>query len=325
MIKLLKSNKIFILLILFLCIIFILNPKIYSESVLSAISVWAIKVLPVLFPFFIFTRIIVNLATFEAGKLDKYFNKLYRVPSFGLKIFLLSLISGYPMGAKLICSLNEQGKIQSKEAEKMMSFCSISGPMFIIGTVGVNIFLSYKAGLIILIANILSALINGLIYRKDKFLQKDQLYSGKNKNNNSDLISNAVYDSTISILLVCAYMVLSFLLIDVLLNIRLIDNITKGISTIFNCPQNFGAIKSSIIGLFEITRGIIELNNTSISLTIKTIIASGLIGFGGVSIILQSVSFLGKLNIPARTILKQKLTQGLICLIVTTPLAIIFI
>lgn len=322
MIKFLKSNKIIILTILFLCIIFILNPNIYSESVLDAITVWALKVLPVLFPFFIFTRLIVSLATFKAGKLDKYFNKLYRVPNFGFKIFLLSAISGYPMGAKLIYALNEEGKIKTREAEKMMSFCSISGPMFIIGTVGVNIFLSYKAGLIILIANILSALINGLIYRKDKFVEKEQIYLG---NKNENILSDTVYDSTISILLVCAYMVLSFLIIDVLLNIGLLNNITKAFCSIFDCPQNFETIKSSIIGLFEITRGIIELNNAGISLTIKTIIASGLIGFGGISILMQSLSFLNKLKIPAKTILKQKTTQGLICLIVTIPLAFIFI
>ena len=322
MIKFLKSNKIIILLILFICIIFILNPKIYSESVLSAISIWTLKVLPVLFPFFIFTRIIVSLSSFKAGRMDKYFNKLYRVPNFGFKIFLLSIISGYPMGAKLICTLNEQGKIKTKEAEKMMSFCSISGPMFIIGTVGVNIFLSYKAGLIILIANIISVLLNGLIYRKDKFVEKEQIYPGKK---NDNILSDTVYDSTMSILLVCAYMVLSFLIIDVLLNVGLLNNIAKAICTIFNCPQNFGTIKSSIIGLFEITRGIIELNNTGISLTIKTIIASGLIGFGGISILMQSLSFLNKLKISTKTILKQKFTQGVICLLVTIPLALIFI
>ncbi len=322
MIKFLKSNKIIILLILFVCIIFILNPELYSKSCLNAISVWTLKVLPVLFPFFVFTRIIVNLSEFKTNKMDKFFNNIYRVPKFGFKIFLLSVISGYPMGAKLICTLNEQGIIQKKEAEKMMSFCSVSGPMFIIGTVGVNIFLSYKAGLIILVANIIAALINGLIYRKDKYVEKEVSYSGKK---NDNILSSSVYDATLSILMVCAYIVISFLIIDVLINLHVIDNLSNAICTIFNCPQNFDTIKSSIIGIFEITRGIIELNNVNISLTLKTIIASGLIGFGGISILLQSLSFLNQLNISTKTIVKQKTTQALLCLIITIPLAIIFI
>lgn len=322
MIKFLKSNKIIILLILFVCIIFILNPELYSKSCLNAISVWTLKVLPVLFPFFVFTRIIVNLSEFKTNKMDKFFNNIYRVPKFGFKIFLLSVISGYPMGAKLICTLNEQGIIQKKEAEKMMSFCSVSGPMFIIGTVGVNIFLSYKAGLIILIANIIAALINGLIYRKDKYVEKEVSYSGKK---NDNILSSSVYDATLSILMVCAYIVISFLIIDVLINLHVIDNLSNAICTIFNCPQNFDTIKSSIIGIFEITRGIIELNNVNISLTLKTIIASGLIGFGGISILLQSLSFLNQLKISTKTIVKQKTTQALLCLIITIPLAIIFI
>lgn len=322
MIKFLKSNKIIILLILFVCIIFILNPELYSKSCLNAISVWTLKVLPVLFPFFVFTRIIVNLSEFKTNKMDKFFNNIYRVPKFGFKIFLLSVISGYPMGAKLICTLNEQGIIQKKEAEKMMSFCSVSGPMFIIGTVGVNIFLSYKAGLIILVANIIAALINGLIYRKDKYVEKEVSYSGKK---NDNILSSSVYDATLSILMVCAYIVISFLIIDVLINLHVIDNLSNAICTIFNCPQNFDTIKSSIIGIFEITRGIIELNNVNISLTLKTIIASGLIGFGGISILLQSLSFLNQLKISTKTIVKQKTTQALLCLIITIPLAIIFI
>ena len=122
------------------------------------------------------------------------------------------------MGAKLICTLNEQGIIQKKEEEKMMSFCSVSGPMFIIGTVGVNIFLSYKAGLIILVANIIAALINGLIYRKDKYVEKEVSYSGKK---NDNILSSSVYDATLSILMVCAYIVISFLIIDVLIIIVL--------------------------------------------------------------------------------------------------------
>lgn len=322
MIKFLKSNKIIILLILFVCIIFILNPELYSKSCLNAISVWTLKVLPVLFPFFVFTRIIVNLSEFKTNKMDKFFNNIYRVPKFGFKIFLLSVISGYPMGAKLICTLNEQDIIQKKEAEKMMSFCSVSGPMFIIGTVGVNIFLSYKAGLIILVANIIAALINGLIYRKDKYVEKEVSYSGKK---NDNILSSSVYDATLSILMVCAYIVISFLIIDVLINLHVIDNLSNAICTIFNCPQNFDTIKSSIIGIFEITRGIIELNNVNISLTLKTIIASGLIGFGGISILLQSLSFLNQLKISTKTIVKQKITQALLCLIITIPLAIIFI
>ena len=322
MIKFLKSNKIIILLILFVCIIFILNPELYSKSCLNAISVWTLKVLPVLFPFFVFTRIIVNLSEFKTNKMDKFFNNIYRVPKFGFKIFLLSVISGYPMGAKLICTLNEQDIIQKKEAEKMMSFCSVSGPMFIIGTVGVNIFLSYKAGLIILVANIIAALINGLIYRKDKYVEKEVSYSGKK---NDNILSSSVYDATLSILMVCAYIVISFLIIDVLINLHVIDNLSNAICTIFNCPQNFDTIKSSIIGIFEITRGIIELNNVNISLTLKTIIASGLIGFGGISILLQSLSFLNQLKISTKTIVKQKTTQALLCLIITIPLAIIFI
>ena len=74
MIKILKANKsqtatkakfkychkLIIAVLLVVCIIFISNPALYSKSCLNAISVWSFKVLPVLLPFFIFTKIIVE-------------------------------------------------------------------------------------------------------------------------------------------------------------------------------------------------------------------------------------------------------------------------
>ena len=73
------------------------------------------------------------------------------------------------MGAKLICEQYNKKYISSIEAEKMLSFCSVSGPMFMIGTVGFSMFNSYKAGVVIFVANIIACLINGLIFKNKSF------------------------------------------------------------------------------------------------------------------------------------------------------------
>lgn len=299
-----------------------INPSIYAKSCLNAISVWGFKVLPVLFPFFILTRMIVNLNGREKSVLDKFFNKVYHAPIGSFSTFFLSTLSGYPMGAKLICTQFENKQITNSDAKKMLSFCSVSGPMFMLGTVGIAILNSLKAGLIILISNIIASLINGLIYR-GKQEDKKIVFKTK-KQNHSNILSDSVYDSLISILMVGSYIVLSFITIDILNNLQITQFFSRVICGVFNAPKHQDVVFSILNGSIEITRGILNLSSTTISLRIKTIISSTLIGFGGVSIMLQSFSFLSKLQLSVKTMLIQKTTQAILCFVVTTALCLIF-
>lgn len=322
MIKSIKSNKLTIFIILIICLIFASNPKIYAQSCLNAVTVWAIKIFPVMFPFFVFTRIIINLSENKPNFMDKFFNKLYHTPTGSFKTFFLSALSGYPMGAKLICVQYEQNYINSADAKRMLSFCSISGPMFMLGTVGISILCSYKAGLIILIANIIASLLNGFLYRGNQTKNNNKTYSNKQI---KQTLGEHVYDSLNSILMVGAYIILSFLIIDMLNNLKIINVFSKTICSVFNIVNKQNVVTSIISGLLEMTRGIIDLNNTQVSLSIKTIISSFLIGFGGISVFLQNLHFLEKLKIKKSYILLQKFTQAIFSLLISIPLCALFL
>lgn len=254
--------------------------------------------------------------------MDKFFSKVYHTPAPSFLVFLLSTLSGYPMGAKLICSIYDDGAITRDEASRMLSFCSVSGPMFIIGTVGVGFLHSYIAGLIILIANIIASLINGLLYRGKPITTKTPTYIPPKKD---DILSNSVYDSLISILMVGAYIVLSFLIIDILKNFHIISGLSYAISSVLHVNNSQPIVEGVLTGMIEMTRGILSLGRLDCPLNIKTIISSGLIGFGGVSVMLQSASFLNKLHLPARKMLIQKFTQAIISILITIPIALLFI
>ena len=382
-----SKNKIITIIILAICFVFILNPSVYSKSCLNAISVWALNVLPMLLPFFIFTRIIVSICPPKKSVLDKPFKKFYNTPNGSFLIFFLSVISGYPMGAKLISNMYENKYIDNDDALSTLSFCSISGPMFMIGTVGVSIFHSYKAGLIIMIANLLASIFNGLIFRKrikskqiynkkedNNFLkgsnlqiknvdlalnreknlnktdkikdintEKDRIenrfikenledktnenkekkieQNSDNKNESSNILADSVYDSLNSILIVGVYIMLSFLIIDLLKNIGFISNVASAICGVFNVTDKQNVVESVLSGLVEITRGNLDLASTNISLQAKTIISSGLIGFGGISVLMQSSAFIKNLNLPISSIVTQKVCQGLLSTLFAIPLS----
>ncbi len=327
-----SKQKIIAFLILAICVIFISNPSAYSASALNAISVWAVSVLPVLLPFFVFTRIIIELIPPKKSVLDKPFKKFYNAPDGSFLIFFLSALSGYPMGAKLISNFHEKRLIDDTDALSMLSYCSISGPMFMVGTVGVSIFLSYKAGIIILISNILACLFNGFVFRrkqdKTKLQETASIRTPKNEeitteNDYSGVLPNSVYDALNSILIVGVYIMLSFLLIDLLKNMCVIENIASTICGVFNIDKYQDVVESVLSGLIEITRGNIDLSKTGLNIFYKTIISSGLIGFGGLSVMMQSLSFIKKLHLPFKTIFKQKLLQGVFATIIAIPFALI--
>ena len=382
-----SKNKIITIIILAICFVFILNPSVYSKSCLNAISVWALNVLPMLLPFFIFTRIIVSICPPKKSVLDKPFKKFYNTPNGSFLIFFLSVISGYPMGAKLISNMYENKYIDNDDALSTLSFCSISGPMFMIGTVGVSIFHSYKTGLIIMIANLLASIFNGLIFRKrikskqiynkkednnflkgsnlqiknvdlalnreknlnktdkikdlniekdrtenrfikekledktDEYKEKKIEQNSDNKNESSNVLADSVYDSLNSILIVGVYIMLSFLIIDLLKNIGFISNVASAICGVFNVTDKQNVVESVLSGLVEITRGNLDLASTNISLQAKTIISSGLIGFGGISVLMQSSAFIKNLNLPLNSIVTQKVCQGLLSTLFAIPLS----
>lgn len=310
------------MLLISMCVIIMFNPLVYSKSCLNALSVWAFKILPVMFPFFIFTRLIVNINTPNQNFMDKFFNKLYNTPTGSFSTFFLSILSGYPMGAKLISTKFQNNQISSRDAKKMLSFCSVSGPMFMIGTVGVGLLQSFKAGVIILISNIFASLLNGLIYRgKNKSNEKIFEYKTPRSNN---LLADSVYDSLISILMVGSYIVLSFIIIDLLKNLHITSTLSNIICCVFNISEQHDVVMSMINGFIEITRGILDLSLTTLTLKIKTIIASTLVAFGGFSILLQSINFLGKIKISIKTLLFQKTTQAILCLFISSLLCFIF-
>ena len=93
--------------------------------------------------------------------------KLYNCPSISSYILFMGIITGYPMGAKLCADCYEKNLITKEEIVRINSFTSTSGPMFIIGSVGIGLF-NPTAGIIIFVSHVLGALLNGLIYRNYK-------------------------------------------------------------------------------------------------------------------------------------------------------------
>ena len=303
-------------------LVFMSNPSTYMRSTLNGLNVWFYNVLPALLPFFIATRLLIFLTVENIRPLDKFTNKMFKVNNGG-KIFFLSIISGYPIGAKLINEAYKSGQVDLISAKKMMSYCSVSGPMFIIGSIGIGVFKSVKIGYILLLCHIIGAILNGIFFRNAYKNSKEQDTPHEfAKTTSTNILSDTMYDSIISILLVGGYIVFAFVLIDLLNNLMLMPTLSHILSNVFRLKNNQTTL-AFLNGMLEMTRGLINVGEQSLSTPLNICLSSFLIAFGGVSIFLQSLNFTKELKIKKSYFLFQKFCQGIITLLVSIVVCLI--
>jgi|LGVE01.1.fsa_nt_gb sporulation integral membrane protein YlbJ len=309
--------------IIFLIIIGLaLNPQDYIRETLNGLIVFASVILPALLPFFILTKLFTGLGMVE--KFTRSFERttkfLFKAPAISSYIFFMSIISGYPVGTKLISECYNQGLLTTTQANKLTTFCSTSGPLFIVGSVGVGMLYSVRAGYIVLLCHILGSVLNGILYRN---FYVD--YSSVNKEikqeepDINDLLSESVYSSVISLLIVGSYVAIFFMLIQMLNDYNIFAPLILIFERILNIsPQILTPILN---GLVEVTKGCMDVSLLNIDIKLMSVICSFLISFGGFSIYAQAISFLGGCKVNLKFFLLQKFTHA----ILSTILAIIFI
>ncbi len=321
MIKSIKSNLILMIFSLIVILIIIINPKTYINSTINASIIFLNNVFPSLFPFFVFTKIINNL-TPEIKVLDGVVNKVFKVNGKYGYIVALSFLSGYPIGAKLVANAYSEKRITYNDSVKLLSLCSLSGPMFIVGSIGIGVFSSIKIGYLLLLCHYIGAILNGLIYSQKSSLENASILEFKKENKS---LADSMYDSIISIFLVGGFIIISSILIDILNNTKIFEKITYIICKIPFLNDKENIVNAFLNGLIEITRGIIDLSSTNASLKIQFVITSFLIAFSGVSIFMQSIAFISTIGIKKSKFFTIKFTQAISTTFVSIIISNIFL
>ena len=315
-------DMLFCFLLLGLIFAVCLNPSPYISATYKGFCVWAKIVLPSLFMFFILTKLLMQMnGSFKVfGLLDKPFRKMYGVSRFGGYVFLMSILSGYPIGTKLTSEFYEQGLITRDEAHRMLSFTSTSGPMFVVGSVAIKMFNNVKLGIVVFICHILSALINGFLYKNIKVSDANKTPPLTHKTATKQTLNDIMLNSIISLLMVGGYIALCFCLLEGLLH----NQIGNAVSSILT--QTFGVdfLSPIIGGIVEVTNGCVALSGVSGNLRAICVILTCLTSFGGLSIHLQSQMFASKCGIKYSYFLKTKTTQTMISLVLSLIACFIF-
>lgn len=245
----------------FLIILFGLCLLLFSSSnivaVRQSVDTCLNSIFPSLFPFLIVSELLsyTSVISFLSAKFEKLMKPLFKVPGIGSYPFILGLISGYPVGAKIVSNLRNENKISRLDGERLLIFTNNAGPLFIIGSIGVSIYLNSTIGFLLLGVNIFASIFTGIIFSNFyKFNYRAYLTSYKQNltfSSLGEIISTCIKKAFYTLSTVCGFVIMFSLIISMIKS--------SNILSIFNNCW----IEYTILGLLEITSGIELISSIS--------------------------------------------------------------
>lgn len=119
----------------FCLLLLILDTKTSIIGAAEGIDMCIRVLIPSLFPFFIISVLLTDLLASLSASILRPLGNLLRIPTGSEAFLLIGMLGGYPVGAQTICQAHEHGILRTKDAKRMLGFCSNVGPAFLFGVV----------------------------------------------------------------------------------------------------------------------------------------------------------------------------------------------
>ncbi len=325
MYKTIKINKIIQFMLFFVALYFLISySNVNFTSVKTTLELFLTKVFPSLFPFILFTEIILKtniLNTISNVIIKKLFKKTkIKINQNIIPIILIGFLCGFPMGAKILSKSYLENKISKKELYILSSFINNCNPIFVISTVGIGIYQNKKIGIYLLLIHYLTSITFGLIYliTYNKFnniiydnkqnlnsFSKKSINTNTKQNTKFEMLTSSINNSFKTLSLVFGFMII----------FNLLGAIISSFFLKFNLNENFSLILKSI---FEFTQGISNVANCNlINIKIKIIFSSFLINFNGLCVIFQLYSYLHSTKMKLNYVILLKFLLGITSIFIT--------
>lgn len=315
------KNFFIVLLLLIIMLAIISNPEESMNSANEGLNIWLNLLLPSLFPFILISNLLISFGfvKFLGRFLEPIMRPIFKVSGAGIFPFLISIVSGYPVGAKLSANLRRNNLISQTEGNRLISFSSTSGPLFILGTVMIGM-IKVNAAPLFLVPHYLAVITVGFFFRfyggeKSPKRTNNKRESSSQYKSLGDAMGYAVKDSMNSMILVGGYVIIFTVIIDLVLNSPGLNSILINLSSLLNIELE--VLKGLTAGVIELTNGCYIVSKLNIDILYKVLIINFLIGWGGFSINSQAISFISQTDLNTGIYLISKLFHGIFSSIYT--------
>lgn len=286
-------NKTIPLIIMVFALLIVLKPQTCLNYALRGILICGNVIIPSIFPFTFCVLFINNSGVLNYMRsIDKLSKTVLGLSYYELAIFLISLVGGYPIGAKML----KNEKI--KKADIMINYCVNAGPAFVVLAIGKGVFKNVVIGWVLFASHILSSVLLMLILsNKAKKITPQTTRKTPTGAVENFVISSA--DAADTVIKICGLVIL----------FSVINGYIQLLSTLLP-PIKFLGL------LCEVTNAVINTKN------ILTV--SFLLGFGGFSIWAQVFAFLKETKINYFNFIAFRMLHGIFSAAITYLLIKIF-
>lgn len=215
---------------------------------------------------------------------------LFRLPPPGLAAVLLSILGGYPVGARCAAMLYEHRELSMEEAQKTAFIAVCAGPGFLVNYIGIALLHSRRAGMILLVAEITGVLITGVLIGRMMASSPLPHYPPQARSGGGSLLISSVADASRATFQMCGMVVICSAVIEV------IDTVS---------PRQ--SITDIAAALTEITEGCHRMCGAY-----PLYLTAFFIGFGGIAVHLQIFAGLGDLPLNKGLFFLFRIIQGII-------------
>ncbi len=300
---------------LILIIIFFIQPNIVRAGAINGITLWYNKILPVLFPMFILSNILLQYS-FLYDVLEKIslVSKKILGSSFAIIPFIISVVSGYPSGALATDLIVKNKKISDSEGKYLLTFTNLCSFQFISAVVVLSMLKDMNLLLYIVLPHYIGALVLCKFIKKDfgsiKISKKENFIKHVSFN---EAFSNAISKSILSILTIAGVIIIFSIISEYIMSIVFTGN-GSGVKEI---------LVSLLIGMLELTNGCDIICSSLLPIEVKLILINFLISFAGCSIIFQTITVTSNVEVNILEYIKVKFVHGIISSLILIIMLII--
>lgn len=265
-----------------------------GNGILEGLSLALTRVIPTALPFMIISDLYLAYGRAEEiAPMGTVFGKCFGVPAVALRSYITGLVAGFPIGVKAVSDLYRMGGLTRADAERLCAYCSSPSAAFVIGAVGGGLFKDIKIGIILFLSIFASSVVLGLLTRKN--CEKSPIscdITGQSFN-----IIESINNAASSCITVAAFI-----------------SLFSALGEILRFYIKKGAVKITLTALLEVTSAVEFFGTLYTETPLLSFALCGFsLGFGGLSVMLQSAYFLRREGLSLKKYIPYKLIQGVLC------------